>query len=107
MKLGKNYYKHDITSADTWWHVDHTHKSFKLYDLYCDLGREENKQGQIMIGKLSGTQLVNPEPNWYKLIFASYGGFLHVDCCFESPNSATLRQKFLQPENPRWPPPSQ
>jgi len=38
MKPGKNYYKHDITTADACWHVDHTHKSFKLYDLYCDLG---------------------------------------------------------------------
>jgi len=40
-ETGKNYYKHDITTADTWWHVDHTHKSFRLYDLYCDLGWDE------------------------------------------------------------------
>ena len=47
----QNYYKHNITTAGTWWHVDHTHKTFKLYDLYCDLGWDENKQGQIMIAK--------------------------------------------------------
>ena len=51
MKPGKNYYKHNITTAVTWWHVDHTHKTFKQYDLYCDLGWDENKQGQIMIAK--------------------------------------------------------
>jgi len=38
MKPGKNYYKQNITTAGTWWHADNTHKTFKLYDLYCDLG---------------------------------------------------------------------
>ena len=38
MEPGKNCDKHDITTADAWWQVDHTHKPFKLYDLEFDLG---------------------------------------------------------------------
>jgi len=37
-ETGKNFDKHSITTTDAWCHVDHTHKSFKLYDLDLDLG---------------------------------------------------------------------
>ena len=49
-----------------------------------------------------GAELVNPEQIGYKLIFTSYDSFLHVVCHSESPNSATLRQNFVEEPSGLW-----